>query len=118
MANNKISVPGITARIDHMVNRSDSKVKAIASVNIAGAFAVHGIKIIDSQKGLFVQMPQTNYEKDGKKHYSDQFHAIKAEARTELHNAVLKAYEYEICNAENESESQDDEEDQSMEQSM
>lgn len=39
----------------------NSKVKAIASVNIGGAFAIHGLRVIDSQKGLFVQMPQNSF---------------------------------------------------------
>ena len=58
----------ISARIDRMVDSANSKVKAVASVTISGAFAVHGIKVINSQKGLFVQMPQSSYEKGGQKH--------------------------------------------------
>ena len=77
-----------------------SKVKAIASANSGGAFAVHGIKVIDSQNGLFVQMPQTSYEKDGKKQYSDQFHPVTADARTELNDAVLQAYENKLAETE------------------
>ena len=85
----------ISARIDRMVDSANSKVKAVASVTIGGAFAVHGIKVIDSQKGLFVQMPQSSYEKGGQKHYTDQFHPITANAREELNAAVLDAY----CNS-------------------
>ena len=57
----------ISARIDRMFDSSNSKVKAVASVTIGGAFAVHGIKVIDSQKGLFVQVPQCSYEKGGQR---------------------------------------------------
>ena len=42
----KHSVPNITARIDRLAQQDDSSVKAYASVNIDGAFAVHGIKVI------------------------------------------------------------------------
>ena len=90
----------IDARIDRLVDYEGSKVKAIASANIGGAFAVRGIKVIDSQNGLFVQMPQTSYEKDGKKQYSDQFHPVTAEARTELNDAVLQAYENKLAETE------------------
>lgn len=90
----------IDARIDRLVDYEGSKVKAIASANIGGAFAVHGIKVIDSQNGLFVQMPQTSYEKDGKKQYSDQFHPVTADARTELNDAVLQAYENKLAETE------------------
>ena len=84
--------PSITARIDRLVDYGGSNVKAIASVNVAGAFAVHGLKVIDSEKGLFVSMPQSRYEKDGKMQYSDICHPITAEARKGLMDAVLAAY--------------------------
>lgn len=88
--------PSIEVRIDRMVDYVGSSVKAFASANIGGAFAIHGIKVIDSEKGLFVSMPQTRYEKDGKMKYSDIFHAITADARTELNHAVLDAYEIKL----------------------
>lgn len=62
--------PSISARIDRLVDYENTKVKAIASANIGGAFAIHGIRVIDSQKGLFVQMPQNSFQKDGKTEYS------------------------------------------------
>lgn len=86
----------IKAQIDRMVSYEDSKVKAIASANIGGAFAIHGIKVIDSEKGLFVQMPQTSYEKDGKKQYNDIFHPITADSRNELNAEILAAYEQKL----------------------
>lgn len=93
----KQETPEITARIDRMVDYEGSKVKAIASANIGGAFAIHGIRVVDSQKGTFVAMPQSSYEKDGQKHYSDLFHPISAEAREELNGAVLDAYEQKLA---------------------
>lgn len=93
----------IKARIDRMLDYEDSKVKAIASANIGGAFAIHGIKVIDSEKGLFVQMPQSSFEKDGKKKYSDIFHPITADSRNELNAQVLEAYEQRLHMEENES---------------
>lgn len=86
----------IKARIDRMLNHEGSKVKAIASANIGGEFAIHGIKVIDSEKGLFVQMPQSSHEKDGKRIYSDIFHPITADSRNELNNAILFAYEQQL----------------------
>lgn len=59
----KHSVPNITARIDRLAQQDDSSVKAYASVNIGGAFAVHGIKVIDSAKGTFISMPSNSYKK-------------------------------------------------------
>ena len=93
---NRLDAPTVAVRIDRMINRKDSKLKAVASVNIGGAFAIHGIRVVDSQKGLFVQMPQSSYQKDGKTVYQDIFHPITADARTKLNSAVLSAYEQRL----------------------
>ncbi len=92
----KKALPNITARIDRIVEQNDSSVKAYASVNIGGAFAVHGIKVIDSVKGIFVSMPSNSYKKDGKVEYSDICHPITAEARNELIEKVTEAYEMKL----------------------
>lgn len=89
-------LPTVSVRIDRMVDRADSKVRAYASANIGRAFAIHGIRVVDSQKGLFVQMPQRSFQKDGTTKYEDVFHPITAEARTELNSAVLSAYEQRL----------------------
>ena len=93
---NRQDLPTVSVRIDRMVDRADSKVRAYASANIGRAFAIHGIRVVDSQKGLFVQMPQRGYQKDGTTKYEDVFHPITAEARTELNSAVLSAYEQRL----------------------
>lgn len=90
------SSPTITARIDRLVDYEGSNVRAVASVNVADAFAIHGLKVIDSEKGLFVSMPQSKYEKDGKTQYNDICHPITAAARTELFDTVLTAYEQKL----------------------
>lgn len=92
----KKALPNITARIDRIVEQNDSSVKAYASVNIGGAFAVHGIKVIDSVKGIIVSMPSNSYKKDGKVEYSDICHPITAEARNELIEKVTEAYEMKL----------------------
>lgn len=92
----KKAVPTITARIDRLVNQEDSNIKAYASVNIGVAFAVHGIKVIDSVKGIFVSMPSNSYKKGGKVEYSDICHPITADARNELIDRVTEAYEAKL----------------------
>lgn len=104
----KRSTPSISARIDRLVDYENSKVKAIASVNIGGAFAIHGLRVIDSQKGLFVQMPQNSFQKDGKTEYSDIFHPVTADARSELNSKVLEAYEQKLDEVESENEDLDE----------
>lgn len=53
--------PQVEARIDRMVD-GDYKTKAYASVTIAGAFAVHGLRVIETDKGRFISMPQESYQ--------------------------------------------------------
>lgn len=77
------------------------KLKAAANLTIDGCFAVHGIKIIDSAKGLFVAMPSI---KNGEKH-KGIFQPINKDAREQLIKAVLAAYfeqqgEHELANCE------------------
>ena len=87
--------PQVEARIDRMVD-GDYKTKAYASVTIAGAFAVHGLRVIETDKGRFISMPQESYKKNGETVYNDTFHAVTAEARTALVDAVNDAYEQKL----------------------
>ena len=112
--------PHIAARIDWLVDNESTRVKAIASANIGGAYAIHGIRIIDSQKGLFVQMPQSSYQKNGKTEHSDIFHPVTAEARSELYDKVMEAYDQKQSEVEKENESLDEtpEKETAFEQAM
>jgi len=87
----------IHASINRMVNKEDSAIKAYASVTMDGMFAVHGLRVIETEKGRFVNMPSTSYtDKDGNKQYSDAFHAITKSARTAVNQAVLNAYDLKL----------------------
>lgn len=118
-AEQKKSVPSVQVRIDRMCDYEGSNIRAFASANIGTAFAIHGIRVVDSQKGLFVSMPQSSYtDSDGNKKYSDIFHAVTAEARNELNDKVLKAYEQAQSEAQDEAEAETEDEDQGLTQSM
>ena len=84
--------PQVEARIDRMVD-GDYKTKAYASVTIAG---VHGLRVNETDKGRFISMPQESYKKNGETVYNDTFHAVTAEARTALVDAVNDAYEQRL----------------------
>ena len=92
----------IKAKIDRLVNHKS--VKAVASVTLDGCFVVKNLRVVDGDKGLFVSMPNTKYEKNGKAQYSDVFHAITKEARDALNNAVLSAYEQRVHMAEDQAQ--------------
>ena len=110
----EVPTPKVEARIDRLVD-SDFKTKAYASATIAGAFAVHGIRVIESDKGRFVAMPQDSYKKNGETQYSDTFHAITADARNALVDAVNDAYEQKL---QEQMEQKGDAPDQAMGQQM
>lgn len=71
-------------------SNSGSKMKAVASITFDNEFVVHGIKIIDSQKGLFIAMPSRE-KADGQ--HKDIAHPINQETRKKIEDAVFKAYE-------------------------
>lgn len=90
-------LPSITAKIDRLIPTEGDGVRAIASVNIGGAYAAHGFKVYESEeKGLSVLNPSSKYQKDGKSQYSDVIHAVTPEARTAINDAILEAYEQKL----------------------
>ena len=76
-------------RLNKTLN-TESKMKAVASVTFDNEFVVHGIKIIDSPKGLFIAMPSR--EKANGEH-KDIAHPINQETRQKIQDAIFKEYE-------------------------
>lgn len=112
-------MPSIQAKIDRLADFEGSKVKAFASANI-GHFAVHGLRVVEGEKGMFVAMPSTSYQKNGKTEYQETFHPVSAEARKALGDAVLQAYEQKLAEEQSEDESLNvqETEDQAFTQTM
>ena len=69
---------------------TEGRMKAIVSITFDDAFAVHDIKVVEGDKGLFVAMPSKRMP-DGE--YIDIAHPISSEVREVIQNAVLKEYE-------------------------
>ena len=113
-------IPTIRAKIDRLSDYEGSKVKAFASANIGGAFAIHGLRVVDGEKGMFVAMPSTSYQKDGKTEYQETFHPVSGEARKALNDAVLEAYEQKLSEEQTEDASMnmDEAENQPITQTM
>lgn len=76
-----------------MIEDENSKLKAIATITVNDEVALHGIKVFDGDKGIFVQMPQKR-DRDG--NYKDIIFPITAEAREAINNAVLEKYKNPI----------------------
>ncbi len=70
------------------------KVKAVCSITINNAFAVHDVKVIMNKLGeLVVAMPNRRVDQvDGRSTYRDIAHPINNEARKIIENAVLAEY--------------------------
>ena len=67
----------------------NDKLRAYVTVAFDDEFAVHNIKIIESQNGLFISMP-TKTSQDGS--YKDIAHPINTEFREKLQKAILDRY--------------------------
>lgn len=71
-------------------DKTDSKMKAIASITIDGEFVVHDVKVIESEKGLFIAMPS---KKDANGEFKDVAHPINTNTRMMIQEKVLAKYE-------------------------
>lgn len=95
-------LPSLSTRV-YLINNPRSKVIAEASVNIGGAYAVHGFKVTDSPDGPFVSMPSRSYTAaNGEVKYKETFHPITAEARQAILAAVYHAYEQTVSQTQTE----------------
>lgn len=72
------------------VEIENSRMKGIASVLLDDSFAVHDIRVIEGEKGLFIAMPSKKTPDGG---YRDIAHPINPEVRSMFEEAILKAYE-------------------------
>ena len=72
------------------IEKEGSRMKGIASVVLDDSFAVHDIRIIEGEKGLFIAMPSRKAT-DGE--YRDIAHPINPEVRAMFEEAILDAYE-------------------------
>ncbi len=67
----------------------NDKLRAYVTVAFDDEFAVHNIKVIESQNGLFIAMP-SKAAADGT--YKDIAHPINTSFREKLQNAILERY--------------------------
>lgn len=71
------------------VGEENGPVRAVCSIIFDNSFAVHGVKIIKGQKGLFVSYPSMRTPEG---EYRDVCHPITAEMRDTIQKIVLDAY--------------------------
>ncbi len=71
------------------IEKEGSRMKGIASVLLDDSFAVHDIRIIEGDNGLFIAMPSRKTSTGG---YRDIAHPINPETRALFEEAILEAY--------------------------
>ena len=79
----------ITSVTVKKIDKENSRMKGIASVLIDDCFAVHDIRIIEGDNGLFIAMPSRKTSTGG---YKDIAHPINPEVRKQFEDAILEAY--------------------------
>ena len=72
-----------------LVDKEDSKLKAVASITIDDCFVVHDIKGIEGKEGYFISMPSKKTP-DGE--FKDIVHPINTETREAISTQVIEAY--------------------------
>lgn len=69
----------------------ETNVKAYVSIVLNECFAIHNIRIIDGNKGLFVAMPSVK----GENRFHDICHPITQELRKLLSKEIIEKYKGE-----------------------
>jgi len=82
-----MQITSITVRKEEKEN---SRMKGKASVLLDDCFAVHDIRIIEGNEGLFIAMP-SRQKANGE--YRDIAHPINSATRDKLQQIILDAYE-------------------------
>jgi stage V sporulation protein G len=82
-------------RLRTVKNENELKLKAYADITFDDSFVIHGLKIIDGQKGMFVAMPSRKMP-DGE--YKDIAHPITPELRKNITDVVIDKYNEVIAN--------------------
>ena len=78
----------------------EGKMKAVVSITLDDEFAVHDIKVIEGDKGLFIAMPSRKTS-DGE--YRDIAHPINSVTRDRIQSLILNKYD-ELLQQEDSSE--------------
>ena len=71
------------------VEKENLKLVGVATIVLNESIAIHDIKVINGERGLFIAMPNRK-SADGK--YRDVVHPINQETRTMFEEAIIKEY--------------------------
>ena len=82
----------ITSVTVRKFEKDNSRMRGIASVLLDDSFAIHDIRIIEGDNGLFIAMPSRKTATGG---YRDIAHPINPDVRKMFEDAILEAYNKE-----------------------
>ena len=85
------------------IEKENSRMKGIASVLLDDSFAIHDIRIIEGDNGIFIAMPSRKTATGG---YRDIAHPINPEVRQMFETEILAEYEKQNNLAEQNEESE------------
>ena len=80
----------ITSVNVHKIEKEGKRIKGIATIVIDNSFAIHDIRIIEGDNGLFIAMPSKKAA-DGE--YRDIAHPINSGTRERIQTLILSKYE-------------------------
>ena len=80
----------ITSVTVRKFDREGSNVKGFASVVLDDAFAIHDIRIIEGENGLFIAMKKKKKATGG---FSDICHPLNSDIRKLFQDAILEEYD-------------------------
>lgn len=83
----------IQARV--RLTQGEEKLKGYADITLDGCFAVHGIRLMEGRKGVFVMMPARKSNKDAG--YQDICFPVTKEFREKLNQLLLAEYHAELA---------------------
>ena len=81
-----MQVTSVTVR---KIEKEGSRMRGIASILLDDSFAVHDIRIIEGDNGLFIAMPSRKTATGG---YRDIAQPINPDARKQLVDAIIAEY--------------------------
>ena len=84
--NMKLNITDIRIRL---LEKNETKLKAVASITIDECLVIHDIKVIEGDENCFIAMPSRK-TRDGV--FKDIAHPINSETRELLKNLVVEAY--------------------------
>ena len=87
-----MKITSVNVRIAENTEK-ESRMKGIATVIVDDCFAIHDIRIIEGENGLFTAMPSRKMVNGS---YRDVAHPITTECRKMFDDAILEAYHKEI----------------------